>query len=789
MNRPHTYLCLAIVLTLTGQPQGGQAQERAATGSGFLEEIVVTARKREELLQDVPISMSVIPGDVLRESNIRSLEQLSSLIPSFHYGETVSGNDSIYIRGLGSGVNFGFETTVGQVFDGFFMGRARFGRGSFMDVQQIEVLKGPQGALIGKNTSAGAVLTRWRKPTDELEAYITPTWEFEGDEGYTLQGAVSGPLGADFRGRVAIRYDDKDGYYKNVVTGDDQMGFESPNVRATLDWTPTDKFDATFIYQYSKQERLGRANEFDKCSPDVAEALLPFGIDCGIDLKKGQGIWDIDGNLVDQKSDTKAHFGGLTLNWETGAGTLTSLTGYVTYDTHDTTGAAFGPDLGNLVRFQEDYEQWTQEIRFLNSDGGTFDYIVGTYLQYIPQQDLYRPLDLVRSDTIVGALGQIVGPAVPPPARLRSNLRSAQEVRTAALFAEATWYFAEQWDVSVGVRYTHEEKEIEHDHFQTALFTESPVVPPSTIPIPPAFNVHDIDDDFTENQFTPNAAVRWRPDDDTMLYAFVSTGFKGGGFDFLNTQNQPNIDTLRFNDEQVIAFEVGGKFSFPDPRVQLNVAVFRNDFDDLQVTTRTFNPVTGGTEFRTANAATAITQGVEADIRWAPIERLVFSAAGAYLDAEYDDYSDAPCFEKQTPAQGCMPVDGVLVQDLSDAALVFAPDYKFTVDGRYTHPLPNGMELFLLARGSYTDDHALQVDLDPDHFQDSYFKLDATVGLSGNNGRWSVDLIGRNLTDELTSGFGNDDVSANNPDSGSSFFFIEAPRSLSLQATVNFGGP
>jgi hypothetical protein len=136
-----------------------------------------------------------------------------------------------------------------------------------------------------------------------------------------------------------------------------------------------------------------------------------------------------------------------------------------------------------------------------------------------------------------------------------------------------------------------------------------------------------------------------------------------------------------------------------------------------------------------------------------------------------------------------MPVDGVLVQDLSDAALVFAPDYKFTVDGRYTHPLPNGMELFLLARGSYTDDHALQVDLDPDHFQDSYFKLDATVGLSGNNGRWSVDLIGRNLTDELTSGFGNDDVSANNPDSGSSFFFIEAPRSLSLQATVNFGGP
>ena len=766
------------------------AQEQTnRSASADLEEIVVTARKREEALADVPISIIAISGDVLQEGNIRDLSQLQSLIPSFHFGESVSGNDAIYLRGLGSGVNFGFENTVGQVYDGFFIGRSRLGRGAFMDVQQVEVLKGPQGALLGKNTSAGAVNTRWRKPTDQFEAYLTPTWEFEGDEGYTLQGAVAGPLFGDFRGRLAVRYDDKDGFMDNVTTGRKVMALESPSIRATVDWRPSDDFAATLVYQYTEQTRIGRTFEFAKCTPDVADAIRPFGEDCTINLKTSQGQFNPQtGSPLDWSSDMKSHFGGLTLTKEFSNGTLTSLTGFSRYTTNDISGAAWTVSQANVAKFQETYEQWSQELRFANVDGGAFDYIFGAYLQDVPQQDVYRPLDLYRSASIVGSLGTIL-PATPPPARTyRSNLLSAQKVRSSALFGELTWNFADKWDLTVGGRFTKEKKEIDHRVFQTAIGTTGPVIPPLRTPVfPPASNTHTVLEERTENQFTPNATLRWRPDDDTMLYASYSTGFKGGGFDALNTQNQASIATLQFEDEQVTALEAGGKFGFAPLRMQLNLAVFRSEFEDLQVTSITFNPVTGNNEFRTANAASAITQGVEADIQWRPMPRLSFSAAAAYLDAAFDNYPDAPCFEKQTVAQGCVTVRGNLAQNLNGKELTFSPDWKFSVDGRYFHPLPSGMELSFMVRGSYTDQFLLQLDQDPDHFQDSYFKVDATIGLSSGDGRWKAELIGRNLTNKLTANFGNDDIASPDPRSSSSFFTIDPPRSYSLQFTVRLG--
>ena len=160
--------------------------EVAAAPSADLEEIVVTARKRNERLQDLPVSASVVSGEALLADNIRSLESLAALVPTFQYAESVSGNDQVFIRGLGSGVNFGFENTVGQVFNGFYVGRARFGRASFMDVGQVEILKGPQGAIVGKNTTAGVINTTWSRPTEDFSGYISPTWEFEGDEGLTI---------------------------------------------------------------------------------------------------------------------------------------------------------------------------------------------------------------------------------------------------------------------------------------------------------------------------------------------------------------------------------------------------------------------------------------------------------------------------------------------------------------------------------------------------------------------------------------------------------------------------
>ena len=179
--------------------------EVAAAPSADLEEIVVTARKREESLLNVPVSIAVVTGESLRDSAVAQLEALAPTIPNFHFAEAVSGNDQIFMRGVGSGVNSGFENSVGQVIDGLFIGRSRFGRALFMDVAQVEILKGPQGALIGKNTTAGAVNIRTARPTSTFESYLSTGWQFEGDEGYTVEGAISGPISDGVRGRLAFR--------------------------------------------------------------------------------------------------------------------------------------------------------------------------------------------------------------------------------------------------------------------------------------------------------------------------------------------------------------------------------------------------------------------------------------------------------------------------------------------------------------------------------------------------------------------------------------------------------
>jgi outer membrane receptor protein involved in Fe transport len=747
-----------------------------AAPSADLEEVVVTARKRNERLQDLPVSASVVSGEALLADNIRNLESLAALVPTFQYAESVSGNDQVFVRGLGSGVNFGFENTVGQVFNGFYVGRARFGRAAFMDVGQVEILKGPQGAIVGKNTTAGVINTTWARPTSDFSGYLSPTWEFEGDEGLTLQGAVSGPLSDSVRGRLAVRYEDKDGFMYNTDLKEDVTQLKSPAVRGSLEWDVSDSVTAAAVYQYAEQERIGRSYETANCSPQLLALYAPFGEDCLLNYRTSGKIVRGTEELP-WSSDTISHFGGITVDWRTGLGTFTSMTGYARFESDDFTGAMTGGLQGNISNFRETYTQYSQEFRLVSPERSKVGYLVGLYYLKVPDQDLDWDLDL-------NAQGPAPLATTPPAARVRSNRLADQQTETIAAFGELTWNFSERLDLTAGVRHTMEDKEILKRQYQTPLYTETPTISPAPAGPPPATNVHNVRDRIEEEQTNLNFALRWRPSDDVMAYASFASGFKGGGFDYFIAEPQSTIlNNIRFAPEKVEAVEVGAKVAFPEQRLRLNAAVFQSRFKDLQVTSLTTDSTSGLLAFRTSNAARAESSGVELDTLWRATDSLTLSFSAAYLDATYSSFPNAPCWEGQTAAQGCTTSPGQPArQNLKGVPLQYSPQWKGALEARYDAPVSDGLRLQLLARAYYSDEYSMQLDNDPVHYQSAYTKVDATIAVASRDGRWRAALVGRNLTDKATSTFAND------AGSGSDFFFLEPPRSLALQFTWNFPG-
>lgn len=366
-----TLICLFVSNPVIAQTEAGNAL--------VLEEVTVTAQKRKQGLQDVPIAISTVSGEFVRDMNITNLQELSNLEPSLYVTESYVG-DAIYIRGLGSGQNnLGFEQTVGRVVDGYFYGRSRFSRISFLDLERIEVLKGPQGALIGKNTTAGAINITTAQPTEEFSGYITPTWEFEGAEGYAIEGAVSGSLTDNLRGRIALKRMDQDGFIKNTITGADDVSKEETLGRLSLAWDAAENVQILFQYQYGDIDHTGGNNQYSNCVAPLSFVFAGIsGDDCTANYQR-TGTATKNGVNVEGKTtdfDTYA----LTVDWDLGGHTFSSLTGLAEYEYRDLQDGDRSPIESTLPEFAENYEQWTQEVRLTSTQGGRHDYLFGLFL-------------------------------------------------------------------------------------------------------------------------------------------------------------------------------------------------------------------------------------------------------------------------------------------------------------------------------------------------------------------------------------------------------------------------
>lgn len=766
----------------------------AQAGAQALEEIVVTARKREESLQDVPISVHAISGDFIENQGLVDFQALAPYTPNFSYGQSTGASDFLIIRGLGTvGSGVHFEQAVGQITNGFFTSRSRLGRTVLIDTAQVEVLRGPQGPIIGKNTSLGAINITTRKPTDEFEFIVSGGYDFEASEGYEIQGIVSGPFSDNFRGRLVVNYQDRDGFVENRIIGDDVQFREDLTTRIILQADLSDNFTAEFFWQHIDLDRNGKHREVFNClEPALAMAQ---GFDCTINASnQSQNI--VQGVDVGEPFTIDADLVGLTLDWEFGNSVLTSLTGYSQSEIFDHFDSDLKPLEGRNIFNNEDFDQFSQEIRLTSTGENTVDYIVGALY-------LTNEMNGTQDSNFNPSVG---GPPPQPPVR-RHEIQFA-DTDTLAGFAQIDWHLSDMMTLTIGGRLTNEERNgrkiqrmhvIHTDIFDPNLCSNEP----TTTERPSSFRVCTTGNDGTqpvgspilgnidETNFSYNVSLQWSPTDDSMYYASTSTGFKSGGFDLRGAGDPANFI---FDEEESTNYEIGGRHTLAGNTLRLNWTLYNTNIDGLQLSSNDPATIT-----QTVVNGEATATGLEWDLVWAASDNLNLRLAGAYLDATYDNFL-AACYTlpRQTAALGCnVDLDGTPgedpeeAQNLAGQTLAFAPEWQAVAGADYTWNLASGRDLRASLTLIYSDEQSTMIDNNPAGFQDAYTKIDASLTLLGEDGKWWVALIGKNLTDELVYHFTSGTTTCARgaaPGGTTSCLFttVEETRAIGIRAQYSF---
>ncbi len=777
----------------------------ATFGQGLvLEEVIVTAQKRAQNLQDVPIAVAAVSGKKINDIGITDLQEVTLYTPNVNINSGAA-QPNLFVRGVGSGTNAGFEQSVGLYIDGVYSGRGQLaGVPLTMDLDRVEILKGPQGILFGKNTVAGAINITSAQPTDEFMASIDVLYEPDhGEEIVTL--VVNGPLSDNLTGRAAVRRFAMDGWWKNEFTGDEGPEQENWYGRGALRWQ-ADRLDVTAKYEYGDFDRQNGPQvvyQSDQPTNFLGEDVFPI-------------LSDRNRGYVDQGSGdvTETNVFALTVNWEAEFATLTSISAYSAYDTFREQDSDYSATTALNRELDEEFEQVSQELRLVSPGGEMIDWIVGAYYQE-------SELDISRLN--VGLDFALLGPLSVPP--LVNTLPPEpnwfnQDADSWAVFAQATWNLSDSVRTTWGIRYNEEEKTLLKGSVADGLGARAGTTAgiADTIVLANPANGGLISDVRShqfpstlrkEDKVTWSGNIQWDFNEDSMVYASVSTGFKGGGFDETYSgadgtirtgdvfTGEPDggviltgitVDDLAYDDETVLAYEIGAKTTLADGAATLNLALFLMEYDNLQVSSLV------GDVFTVGNAGKATSQGVELDGRWRLTEQLTVGAAVAYLDATYDEFEGATCTVPQssdpTNNPGCLREDGSNIaagesggQDLQGETLLFAPEWSANFNLEYLQPLSESLAMRTNFDINYRDEFYSALDLDPNTLHESTTQLNLRVGIGSIDGTWSVAIVAKNLTDEETMVWRNDVALTN---SNSYFGVPERPRSIAIQGRYSF---
>jgi outer membrane receptor protein involved in Fe transport len=785
-------------------------------------EIIITARKRSERLQDVPLSVAAVTGQTMQQQGIRKIEDLQAKVPNFKMTETGIGSQ-IAIRGIFSGVNQGFEQSVGTYIDGIHYGRAQQARAPFLDVQRVEVLRGPQSILFGKNSIAGALNIISAQPTNAFEGYVQGNYQLDSDD-WELLGAVSGPISDRIRARIAGRVHDGDGFIENLTLGRDEPRRDDWNLRGIVDVDVTDDLELSFKAEHGEFDTTGRNIEVYNELPSIAAA--PFGGKTYAQILQLLGAFfpadavvvdpSVLNNVKDDKrssngdsSDNESTTYALTANWNTAIGTLTSITGYnkFNYAEHcdcDFTGANI-----LTIDLDEKYEQFSQEIRLASDTSGKLEYIVGGFYQ--TSDHSYRDSINVTADSVLPLAVNLKSPG---NGDFIKNTRAARQanVETDILsaFGQLTYKFNDHFRVNIGGRVTHETKDGDRSltieningsaltglqaigaplvygqlfHISSTNLTDIAamgLVPYSAqaAGLLALYGAHPVEGKVSRTGFVPSVVLQYDVDPDIMFYGSFTKGTKSGGFDFRGNNRgfySTMADAFEFDEEQATNWEAGAKTRFLGGRAIFNAALYHTDIKDLQVSV--FDGVLG----YVVGNADARTQGLEVDARFAVTPHLTLRGAGALTDFEFTKYPNGQCYPGQVP-------DGVNGQcDYKGKTNQLVPDWQATLAIDWNQALTNSLELRTTADMFASDGYFLSPTLDPNQVQDSYAKFNARVALGDRDRRWELALLAKNLFDKRTVSMG-----VGTPLAYSTFGaysqanVVDEGRTVALQGRFNF---
>lgn len=735
--RASCFLFALLGITTAGSVAAQSAENESQANrqsSRKVDEIVVTAQKREESLSEVPISIAVMDGDEIQKDSIVSFEELDEKVPNFFVARS-PGADAIFLRGLGSGSGSPtLEQSVVLFVDDIYAGNAKQFQTPWLDLQRVEVLRGPQGYLVGKNTSAGAVRFISNRPGSNFEGNASVEYDFERD-GPTFRGVLSGPVTDDIGMRGAVMYRNVDGYIKNTLNGRDEPETEEFAGRLMTTYK-SGNFDALLKLEATTLKNDG--NNYVMTS-QIAGRPLDRTKESGSSL--GRDFDDIDTQNA-----------MLQLNWEVGGHTLTSITGYSAYDSKYGVDADFFETDLAYSTFDEDFDQLSQEFRLLSPVGQVLEYIVGAYAHTADMDE--------NRDT--GAL-------FAPPASTHRVFSQTND--SWSLYGSLAWNISEQWRIQGGLRYTHDKKDASYLRIGGPLaFTEKT----GTVQ-------QDFHDSLSEGETDPSIAIQWRPDDALMLYASYSEGHKAGGFQGAIPNATPGA--FEIGPEKSESFEVGIKGIYE--RFSFEIALFDTSYDDLQVAASVpVDPTSTVFGFFTGNAAEATSRGAELSGTFWITDDLKLVGSLALLDAEYDSYPRGPCAQGQPvqdPATGSCSLTGV--------SLPFAPDYSGSLSINYERPLAGLWSMEANLTMTFRDDFRTDAPDDPYFIQKAYEKYDARIAFTHNDSL-EIAAVMKNIGDKYTFGFGGSGTLASNPVFGlapdARMFPLDLPRTLLLQVRYSF---
>jgi iron complex outermembrane receptor protein len=700
--RTRNTIALAIATLITT----GMA---SAQDDGTLDEIVVTAEKREASLQDVPIAMTAVTGETLDNLAIDDVMDLYVQTPGLSFSRA-GGEAQVYIRGIGTDA-FGvtIDPSVAIHLDGVYLGRPQMGLAQFLDVERVEILKGPQGTLYGRNATGGAINIISRKPSDETDGYATlGIGSFERQE---LKLASNVAMSDGWGLRLAGRFLKDDGFTDDLEVGgaeevDDQ---DMRALRATLTHDNGGRASVSVIADYTEFTSGNRSSKpLDGLSFAVVNGALPqaFG-DTRNDLPTYHD-WDTKGLTA-------------TIDFElSDRVSLTSVTGYRDYES-----AFFFNTDGTEVEVTRSYfsyesDQISQEFRLSSTTDDALSWMVGAYYM---DEDKEGALGLGRNTH--PSFGQV-----------SFIIPNVDETKALAVFGEVSYQFADAWSGTLGLRYSDEEK---------SDFTSVGAVFGDFTGLESDGNIVQF---FTRTEETswddvsPRAVLTFTPNDDAMYYGSVTKGFKSGGWNAFD-------GSPAFNPEEVLSIEVGFKTDLSDGKLRLNGSVFTYDYEDLQVSTFQ-NGLTV-----TTNAADASVWGAEIEMWALPTANLTINASIGYLSAEFEDFQSAfgSCPADATPAElagGCMGAAAgeARVVQLSGNTLQNAPEFKGNLNATYVIDLASGSAISLFGQLSHQSEIFHTQFNDPLIGQDAITLLDARAAWTSADDKYELALYGKNLTDE-----------------------------------------